>query len=249
MARVQHPPVPHGKVAVLLQAGAAENVLPAFPDGQGACFTAHEPVFCRSHPLDEQEHMASRRNQDIPRAEFLPRHGPGKGRKLPRGKGPVQAPAAGDEAGAVHPGGKAADGGIPLRLLFRRSHVSGGGWGASVGGVRLQPCGKLARGVKAAPFVRHARGTLSGAPPRAGMAAGSVRVRSVNADVVRVFSMADVPGGTLPDHGGVSPAGFKGFTAGDGGGGRQYLRHAGGAGPQADGKGEQRQGVGHGLHV
>ena len=120
---------------------------------------------------------------------------------------------------------------------------------AAAGAPPLAAFGELPRGVEPAPFVRHAGGTRAGAPPRAGMASGCGGVRRVYPDAVLVRPVADVPGRAPPGHGSIGPAGFQGFTAGDGRSGRQDFRRAGNTGPQAGGEGEQRQGVGHGLHV
>lgn len=168
-----------------------------------------------------------------------------EGGEFPCGKGPVQPPAAGDEDGAVHSGGKAADGGVSRGLLFRGAHVSGRGGGPSVGCVRLQAFGELPRGVEAAPFIRHADGTHARLPPCSGIISGCGGVRRVCPDAVPVRSVADIPERAPPNHGGIGPAGCQGFTAGDGRSGRRNLRYSRSTGPQAGGEDEQRQGMGH----
>jgi len=168
-----------------------------------------------------------------------------EGGEFPCGKGPVQPPAAGDEAGAVHSGGKAADGGVSRGLLFRGAHISGRGGKPSVGGIRLQAFGELPRGVEAAPFVRHADGTHARLPPCSGIISGCGSVRRVCPDAVPVRPVADIPERAPPNHGGIGPAGCQGFTAGDGRSGRRDFRYSRGTGSQTGGEDEQRQGIGH----
>lgn len=194
--------------------------------------------------------MASRSNQDVPPFSAHPRRGgKWKERGAPVWKMAWTGASSGRRSRSSPPRRQSGWRRHPPRPAFPGCPCPRPRRGLPVGGIRLQAFGELPRGVEPAPFVRHAGGTRAGPPPRAGMASGCGGVRRVYPDAVLVRPVADVPGRAPPGHGSISPAGFQGFTAGDGRSGRQDFRRAGNTGPQAGGEGEQRQGVGHGLHV